>query len=147
MSKRISFRGTLPTGEEEVIRLATINGKKGYKVTEFKLMSTQPGGHDYEYIGKIHNKLQAAAITTNVEFTDYTMVAVGYIKDDQTNEFPYSESIIFDNSVTNQDMFVHIVDKTGGSIPCNYYIELEEMALSDIETTKLTLQSIRTISG
>ena len=29
MSKRISFRGTLPTGEEEVIRLATINGKKG----------------------------------------------------------------------------------------------------------------------
>ena len=146
MSKTISYRGTLPIGEEEKINLRTIKGKVGYRITQFKIMSTQPGGHDYEYIGKIHNKLQGAAITTNVEFTDNTMLAVAYIKDDATNEFPFSEAIIFDNSVTNQNMFVNITDKTGGTVPCNYYLELEEMSLSDVQTTQLTLQSLKTVT-
>ena len=40
-----------------------------------------------------------------------------------------------------------MADADGNTTPANYYIELETMALSDIETTKLTLQSIRTITS
>ena len=52
--------------------------------------------------------------------------------------------IIFDNEMFNQDIYINcstIADDI------NYYIELERINLSDIETTKLTLQSIRTITS
>ena len=36
MSKKISYKGTLPIGLEDKISLRTINGKTGYKITNAK---------------------------------------------------------------------------------------------------------------
>ena len=44
-------------------------------------------------------------------------------------------------------MFISITDATGNTVECNYYIELEAFPITDIEATKLTLQSIRTITS
>ena len=148
MSKTISFRGTLPIGEQDHIRLKTNTGKVGYKITKFQLMQTNPGNIDHEFVGKIFKTNQTGNIDGEVQMTDSDLLAAVYKKTESGGSSGvYQESIIFDNEVFNQDIFVTIVDNAGSVEPCNYYIELETMALTDLETTKLTLQSIRQITA
>ena len=82
MSKTISYRGTLPVGEQDIIRLRTNNGKTGYKITKFQLMSTTPGQNAAEYIGQIFNKDQTGSITDNVNFSDSNLLAVVFMNVD-----------------------------------------------------------------
>ena len=145
MSKTISYKGTLPMGEEDRISLATIRGKVGYKITKFQIISTTPGAANVEYIGKI-TKVKDTNIGPTVNFTNKNLLAVAQSKipaGSSTDGF--TESIIFQN-IINQDIFVNITDAGGGTVPCNYYFELETMELSDLETTMLTLKNIRTIT-
>ena len=147
MSKIISYRGKLPIGEQNRIRLKTIDGKKGYKIVKFQLISTEPGGADSEFVGQIFKTDQTGSITTDVDFTNRDLLAVCYHKADQSSSQGVTDDvIIFDNEKFNQDIFINITDKSTATVPCNYYIELEAMALSDIESTMLTLQSLRTVS-
>ena len=147
MSKKLSYRGQLPIGEEERIRLATIKGKVGYKISKFQLISTTPGSANYEYVGKI-TKVKDPNIGPTVKFTDADLLAVVYYKGNlSSNESATTDTIIFDNEKFNQDIFVNITDAGGGTVECNYYIELETMDLSDLETTMLTLKNIRTITS
>ena len=146
MSKTISYKGQIPMGEQDRIRLRTIKGKVGYRITKFSTLSSAPGTTDHEIVTKIFKTDQSAAVSPAVDFTDSDLLAVSYYKegDSNGNVMAY-ESIIFDNEVVNQDIFVTMQDATGATVPGNYYIELEAMPLSDLETTKLTLQSIRQV--
>ena len=144
MSKTLSYRGTLPIGEQERIRLKTIKGKIGYKITKFQILPTTPGSANFEYIAKI-TKIKDSNIGTTVDFTNANLLAVVYYVDNNSTAVPPNETIIFDNQKFNQDIFINITDASGGTVPCNYYIELETMSLSDIEATELTLQNLRTI--
>jgi hypothetical protein len=147
MSKTISYRGTLPIGEEQRISLATIKGKVGYKISKFQLISTTPGTANYEYVGKI-TKVKDPNIGPVVKFTDADLLAVVYYKGNlSSNESATTDTIIFDNEKFNQDIFVNITDAGGGTVECNYYIELETMDLSDLQTTMLTLKNIRTVTS
>ena len=147
MSKKISFKGTLPVGEQDLIRLKTINGKRGYKITKFQLMGEEPGKNlSMEYLGKITLTDQTGNINEFVKFTDSDLLAAAHLfYSGNTN--PTSEIVIFDNITFNQDIFVNITTTDGTTVACNYYIELETMALTDLETTKMTLQSIRRITS
>ena len=147
MSKTISFRGQLPIGEQDRIRLKTSTGKTGYKITKFQIMIDQPGVNGYELLGKIFLTDQTGNIDGVVNFSDSDLVAVAYIEDNNNNVYPLSQDVIFDNVVFNQDVFIYIVDQTGSTNPANYYIEMEAMSLTDLETTKLTLQSIRQVTA
>ena len=147
MSKIISYKGTLSMGLEERIHLSTLKGKVGYKINKFQLISTTPGVGDYEYVGKI-TKVKDPNIGATIQFTDFDLLAVVFHKGKfSANEPANTDTIIFDNEKFNQDIFVNITDAGGGTVPCNYYIELETMALSDLESTMLTLKSLRTISS
>ena len=145
MSRTISYRGTLPMGLEDRISLATIKGKVGYKITKFNMISTSPGTANVEMVGKI-TKVKDTNIGPTVQFTDSNLLAVNYLRDGTTNERPYTQVIIFDNEKFNQDIFVNITDAGGATIECNYFIELETMDLSDLESTMITLKSLRTIA-
>ena len=146
MSKTISYRGTLPMGEQNRIRLKTNTGKTGYKITKFQILSNTPGAASSEFIAKITKTDQTGSIAATVNFTDADLLACAYLQENASVSVPQSETIIFDNEKFNQDIFINITDASGGTVECNYYIELETMALSDLETTYLTLQSIRTIT-
>ena len=74
-------------------------------------------------------------------------MAVATYSETNSQNYPLTEIIIFDNEVVNQDIFINITDAAGATTPFNYYIELETMSLSDIETTMLTLKSIRTVTS
>ena len=147
MSKTISYRGTLPPGEQDIIKLQTNTGKTGYKITKFQIISTTPGAANSELIGQIFKKDQTGSVTATVDFSNNNLLAVSYNMDNQAVSVPYSETVIFDNQTFNQDIFINITDASGATVPGNYYIELERMALTDLEATFLTLQNIRTITS
>tara|TARA_Y100001951_G_C11278511_1_gene263636 strand:- start:104 stop:565 length:462 start_codon:yes stop_codon:yes gene_type:complete len=152
MSKTISYRGTIAVGEQERIRLKTINGKRGYKITKFQLMGTKPGDSSggapgtYEYVAQVFTTDQTGSIGPTVNFTDGDLLAAIYYQDSASAGDNQAETIIFDNMKFNQDIFITLADAAGGTTPANYYIELETMTLSDLEATMITLQSLRTIS-
>ena len=147
MSRIISYKGTLAMGLEDRISLATIKGKVGYKINKFQLISTTPGAGDYEYVGKI-TKVSDPNIGPVVNFTDADLLGIVYYKGKlSANEPASTDTIIFDNEKFNQDIFVNITDAGSGTIPCNYYIELETMELSELETTMLTLKNMRTVTS
>ena len=146
MSKTISYRGTLPMGQEERISLATIQGKIGYKINKFQIIGTTPGAANVEYVAKI-TKVTDPNIGPVVNFTDADLLAVAYYQENTSSAVPMSEVIIFDNEKFNQDIFINITDASGGTVECNYYFELETMNLSELETTMLTLKSLRTVTS
>jgi hypothetical protein len=147
MSKKLSYRGQLPIGEQDRIRLKTKNGKKGYKITKFQIISSAPGTGNFEYVAKIFKDDQTGSITSTINFTDGTLLAAVYNSDSNGwgGNLPDS-AIIFDNEIVNQDIFINITDASGATIPCNYFIELEVMDLSDLEATQVTLKSLRTLA-
>jgi hypothetical protein len=147
MSKIISFRGTLPIGEQDLIRLKTNTGKTGYKINKFQIITTTPGAGNSELIGQIFKKDQTGSISGTVDFSDSNLLAMCYYQDGVSVDNAQQSTIIFDNEKFNQNIFVSITDTSGGSVPANYYIELETMALSDLESTMLTLKSLRTITS
>ena len=146
MSKTISFKGAIPMGGQDRIRLKTNTGKTGYKITKFQIISTEPMAQASEAVAKITKTDQTGSISATVNFTDSDLLGVATYSETNSQNYPLTQIIIFDNEVVNQDIFVNITDAAGGTTVFNYYIELETMTLSDLETTQITLKSLRTIS-
>ena len=147
MSKTLSFRGQLPIGIQERIKLSTSNGKTGYKITKFQILSSTPGVGDVEFIAQIYKTNSLSNINTTPDFSNGSLLAVVYYQDDSSISHSSSTDIIFDKVMFNQDIFVNVSDANGGTKPCNYYIELEAMAITDIQSTELTLKALRNIAS
>ena len=107
-------------------------------------MQERPGQQGVSYVGKIYSKNQTS-FTSSVNFTEGDLMAVCYVNDHASNANPTSETIIFDNKMTNQDMFVSITEPDGGTEPANYHIELEAMSITETQATQLTLKSMRDV--
>jgi len=145
MSKRLSFRGILDAGLEDKIKLATKDGKTGYQIKKFQIIMEEQGAANYETVVHIYSTANNAAGTT-IDFSQGDLLAVAYIEDNDVYNYPISQVIIFGNEIFNQDIYVNTASLTG-TVRVNYYIELEAFPLTDLESTKLTLQSLRTISS
>ena len=139
-----SFRGLMTTGDIITIPLSTNNGSIGYKITKFKVMSNTPGDADYENIFKIFSIPQTTANTT-VDFSDNTLLAAAYEKEQANTTSPYETSVVFDNMTFNQDVYVTLAG--GANDKSNYYIELEQVRLDLSENTVATLKDIRNIQA
>jgi hypothetical protein len=149
MSKTISYKGQLVMGGQDKIKLSTMNGKTGYKITKFNIIPKEPGSTSSELIVQIFKTDQTGNIGRVVDFTNSDLLAVAYYEGNSGSGTGYSgKQIIFDNEKINQDIFISAEDgNAANTTPANYYIELESMALSDIEATYLTLQSIRDLTS
>jgi hypothetical protein len=145
MSKKLSYRGKLPIGEQDRIRLRTITGKTGYKIVKFQVVSTTAGAANSELIGQIFKTDQTGSVTSTIDFSKSDLLAVSQYHDANSTSYGFTEQFIFDNEIVNQDIFVNITDISGSTAPANYYIELEVMKLTDVEATNITLKSLRTI--
>lgn len=145
--KTISYRGKLAIGLQDRIRLRTIKGEIGYKITKFQLFPTAPHTVDVALVCQIFKKDQTGSISAAVDFTNSELMGVAAYEDKASSDKVTHETILFDNEITNQDIFVTMTDADGNTTPANYYIELETIKLSDIETTQLTLKSLRTVTS
>jgi len=139
-----SFRGKIADGGIDTISLHTNNGSTGYRIKKLQLFGQQPGTVDQESTVKIFSIPQTTAAST-VDFSDNTLLAVGYVETDQAQTFSPGDSVVvFDNVTFNQDIYLtHVEDKA--SVSCNYYIELEMVKLALDENTVATLKDIRNI--
>jgi len=146
MSKTLSFRGTLDMGVQQKINLATLNGKTGYKITNFQIISTTPGVGAAEFVCKIYSKSQITFPAT-IDFSEGDLLGVVYYQDHPSEYYTDSKTIIFDNETFNQNIFIYCEDADGASLRCNYYFELETVALTDVQSTQLTLKNLRIIAS
>jgi len=145
MSRIVSFRGQLDMGVEERIPLSTIKGLIGYKVKKFQILGARPGLIDVEFIAQIYKTEDVANINTTPDFSDNRLLAVVYYQDDAAPAHGSYTDVIFDNEKFNQDIFINITAPDGGTERCNYYIELEQLALDLNEQTVATLKDIRNV--
>ena len=137
-----SFRGLMADEDKETITLHTNDGKTGYRIKEFKLMSANPGAGTAEHIVKIYSVPQTTVDGT-VDFSDQTLLAAATLKTQTVTGNPETPvAVIFDNMIFNQDIYVTAID-LNDSNAVNYYIKLEQISLDLNEATVATLQSIR----
>ena len=140
-----SFRGLLAQDAIDTIILHTNTGSTGYKVKKFELIPNNPGTETPESVVKIY-KIPQTTATSVIDFSDNTMLAAAYYSGENTPNFPQDLSVIFDNEIFNQDIFVtHKNDSEANAM--NYYIELEQVSLDLSENTVATLKDIRNIEA
>jgi hypothetical protein len=138
-----TFRGKLADDTQDTINLHTNNGLVGYRIKKFQLVSDKPGiGGNAEAICKIYTQ-QQTAIDGLVDFSDTTLLAVAILAQSSDSWISY-DTVVFDQMVFNQDVFVTFTDEQG-NMAGNYYIEMEQVMLDLNEATVATLQDIRNI--
>ena len=148
MSKILTFKGSIDEGLEVKIKLSTIKGKRGYRIKQFSTMNSTPGAANYETTTKVYAKAQGAG-STGVDFGESDLLAASYIEDASAITSvgaSMSQTIIFTQEVFNQDTFVNTASLTG-TVPTNFYLELETVDLSDTQSTQLTLKSLRQVAS
>jgi len=146
-----TFRGLLADGGQDRIRLQTIKGKVGYKIAKYQIMPHAVGdNNDQEHVIIIWNKERTTTemgntSTSRPNFTDNDLLAVAININDVSTSLNYAESVIFDNVVFNQDIFISHRDIAGGAQACNYYLELEIIPLDDAGAEYTTLKDMRQV--
>jgi len=139
-----TFRALLADGGQERIRLQTIKGKVGYKIVKFELMPKDMGTVVQQSVVKLYKDSQST-IDAVIDFSDNALLGAGFIGNDTSvHVYPPVQSIIFDQEIFNQDIYVtHKDTKTGEA--CNYYIELEVIPLDDAGAEYTTLKDMRQV--
>tara|TARA_Y100000401_G_scaffold35001_1_gene26113 strand:- start:1615 stop:2055 length:441 start_codon:yes stop_codon:yes gene_type:complete len=137
-----SFRGLLPDLGSQTIRLATNDGSVGYKIKKFQLIPKTPGVITIEAAVKVYKVPQTGTPDGVIDFSDNTLLAAGYYVANNNAVYAGFETIVFDNEIFNQDIYITNFDASTGE-PINYYIELEQMTLDLNQNTLVTLKDIR----
>ena len=137
-----TYRGQIADNGTEKIYLRTNDGKVGYKINKFQIIPEDPATDATEHVVKIYK--QPTAASKEINFADMHLLAVGYLTS-LANQYQGDNIVIFDNELINQDITITHVD-ANGSTACNYYLELEQMKISDLQATQLTLKSLRNIA-
>jgi len=136
-----SYRGLIADGGQDTINLHTNDGKTGYKIVKMQLIGEQPGTTNIEATVKVFSVPQTT-VTNNIDFSDNTLLAAGHhAKGNNTSEV-VSDIVVFDNITFNQDIYVTAID-TQASEPVNYYIELEQVKLTEDQALIAIVKNLR----
>jgi len=139
-----TFRGLLADGGQDRIRLSTIKGKVGYKINKFELLPYNPASQSSENTIAIwKGGTAASAASKYIDFTDSDLLAAGYIQNGASNAEAMTVTIIFDNEIFNQDIYISNEVGDVASQGINYYIELEVIPLDDAGAEYTTLKDMR----
>jgi len=139
-----TFRGMLEDGGQDRIRLSTIKGKVGYKIVKFQAMPNLPGTQEFESTLQIFKTEQASISVSiaTVNFTDSDLLGALYYVDGSSVTNGPVQTIVFDQEIFNQDIYVSHT-QTSGDTAMNYYIELEVIPLDDAGAEYTTLKDMR----
>jgi hypothetical protein len=142
-----SFRGMMKTDDIDTIPLSTRNGSTGYRIKKFQVISGNPVSESDRWVVKIYSVPQTlASVNVLVDFSDQTLLAVGVFSSHSSSQtYPEDMTIVFDNMVFNQDVYITAKAESGTNI--NYYIEMEQIKLDLNENTVATLKDIRNIEA
>lgn len=145
-----TFRGKMGNNTAERIRLSTNDGLTGYQIKSLKIISETPGIGDTDHVLQVFStdnyNFGSPFSALTVDFTNPTLMAVAFFRQDADAAnitARMSETVIFDNTKVNQDIWITHQDARGSSIMCNYYLELEQVKLDLNEATVATLKDLR----
>ena len=140
-----TFRGLMADGTQDTIVLHTNDGSTGYRIKKFQVITQAPGDAAVDLVMQIWKVPQASIpAAATIDMSDNTLLAVAHYSA-HTTYFNQDKTIIFDNEIFNQDIYITLRDNDG-SDSCNYYIELEQVKLDLNENTVATLKDIRNLS-
>ena len=137
-----SFRGKIDNEAIQTIRLSTNDGLTGYKITKFQLFPDNPGTTDVEHVVKIFSVPQTGTPDNAIDYNNPTLLASGYLVDSNSVANSTILNVVFDNVISNQDMFITHKEALDGQ-PVNWYIEMEQIRLNLNEATVATLKDMR----
>ena len=112
-----TFRGKLDNNSSDTIRLSTNNGLTGYKIKKFELIGIDPANTSQETTMKIFTVPQTT-VTSTIDFSDQTLLAVGYYDSSSSQSYNPPAVVIFDNNIFNQDIYITGIDSN--SAPVSY---------------------------
>jgi len=138
-----TFRGLIADGAQDTIVLHTNDGSTGYRIVKFEVISQEPGFDNSEAVLKIY-KISQTTVTTTIDFSDNTLLAVAFYRSHGSSSYPTDTVISFDTEIFNQDIYITNQDRENN--PMNYYIELEQVKLDLSENTVATLKDIRNLA-
>ena len=136
-----TFRGKLDNNSSDTIRLSTNNGLTGYKIKKFELIGIDPANTSQETTMKIFTVPQTT-VTSTIDFSDQTLLAVGYYDSSSSQSYNPPAVVIFDNNIFNQDIYITGIDSNSAQAT-NYHIELEQIPLDLSTATVATLKDMR----
>ncbi len=137
-----SYKAKIGMGKQHTIPLHTNDGKTGYRIKKFQVMSSTPGtGGSVEYVCKVYTVSQTT-VDGAVDMSDNTLLGVAFYQD-RANASSNTETIIFDNMTFNQDIYVTAIDAEGGTLAGNYYIELEQIPLTEDQALVAIVKNLR----
>jgi len=136
-----TFRGSIDANQIIEINLKTNDGKTGYKIVQLDVFPVNPDGAHESVIQVFTTK--PATATMVVDFSDQTLIGAAWYAFEGSGSGDATGYMkqVFDNVIINQNIFV--TSKGGQSADMNYHIALEQIRLSDNESTMATLSSIR----
>ena len=137
-----TFRGLLEDGGQDQIRLGTNKGKVGYRIVKFQALAHKPGSTGQESTIKLY-KTKQTTINNTVDFSDSDLLGTVIWLKSANIAYADTQAVIFDNEIFNQDIYVTHFE-SDQSYPCNYYLELEVIPLTDHAAEYATLKDIRT---
>ena len=144
-----SFRGQIIDGGQDKITLHTNNGSVGYRINKISIIPNDPtkngNSENVLQIWKVEQSTPSAT-AVDINFNDQTLLGVAMWVGSDGPSYQFSEQIIFDRDIFNQDIYLTHTN-TDGSKPANYYIELEQIKLDLNENTVATLKDIRNIES
>jgi hypothetical protein len=141
MSRIISYKGLMADSSQDTIILHTNDGKTGYKIVKFELMSNNPAAVDQESVVQIWTVEQTGTPSLLINFSDVTLLAAGFMEGGGTHTALTNETVVFDNVVFNQDIYITHQDQQGGL--CNYYLELEQVSLTEDQALVAIVKNLR----
>ena len=139
-----TFRGLIADGAQDTILLHTNDGSTGYRIVKFEMMANNPGTDANESTMKIY-KISQTTVDNEVDFSDNTLLGAGYYSDSANENYGWKGTVVFDNEIFNQDIYITHME-TVGSKAMNYYLELEQVKLDLNENTVATLKDIRNLA-
>ena len=138
-----SFKGSITDETAQTIRLSTNNGMMGYKLTKFQLINRGPPGNlNVEAVVKMYRTPQTTVDGT-INFDDPNLLGVAYYAEGTSPGVGQQTTVIFDNHIFNQDIYITYKDTDTSENFCNYYIELEQIKLNIDEAAVATLKDMR----
>ena len=136
-----TFRGKIADGNQDTVVLHTNNGSTGYRILKLEAMGARPAATDQESLLKIYT-VEQTAVSDTVDLSDPTLIAVCFYDNSNAVGVNAMQTIVIDNAVINQDIFI-THSEGAGAAGCNYYMELEQFTLDLQENTVATLKDIR----
>jgi len=137
-----TYRGMLANDTEDQIRLKTPKGAIGYRIVKFEVINQNPTTENVECVLQITKISSSPSLLIDLSDGDILAV-VHYAGSEDSNVNPVTKTIIMDQEIFNQDIYITQIGQGSNTDNMNYYLELEQVMLNENESTMATLQSLR----